>query len=472
MTKTKQSRQIRLMNKFLKIFLLSFAVFVLIAALGTIAYVQIASNNILKKLSESPLVVNNSGEAIDDVLSQEEASSLNTKKITTVAVFGVDKAGYRTDVNMLVFFNHVTKDIDIVSIPRDTKVMIPDEIFTEISASRSDAKQSERINSIPAYVSEKRRNEVSVDVIEHVFGVNIDYYVNMNLDGFKEIVDAVGPIYMDVPQDMKYSDLLQDPPLIIDLKAGYQPLYGAQAEQLIRFRYGYSNADIGRIDTQHLFMKAFMEQLLQPDKKFNMVSILETVLVHVTTDFTDAVNYMIYIDDITPDKITMVTLPGHGSTTDGSYVYDADATKVLFESILNKAEVVENSGTDATVTDSAESTEQTTSGSENNDNASSVEVTPLPVIDAKDYVISVLNGTYTAGLAKTTKERLEKDGFTVGEPGNYDNKPIDRTIITVPFQAVGDELSGYFNNPKIVVDESLKDKPVQVIIAIGSNDSN
>lgn len=471
MTKTKQSRQIRLMNKFLRIFLLSFAVFVLIAALGTIAYVQIASNNILKKLSESPLVVNNNGEAIDDVLSQEEASNLNTKKITTVAVFGVDKAGYRTDVNMLVFFNHLTKDIDIVSIPRDTKVLIPDEIFTEISASRSDAKQSERINSIPAYVSEKRRNEVSVDVIEHVFGVKIDYYVNMNLDGFKEIVDAVGPIYMDVPQDMKYSDLLQDPPLIIDLKAGYQPLYGAQAEQLIRFRYGYSNADIGRIDTQHLFMKAFMEQLLQPDKKFNMVSILETVLVHVTTNFTDAVDYMIYIDDITPDKITMVTLPGQGSSTDGSYVYDSEAAKVLFESILNKTATEEIDVEEGAASEATDSTDQNSTDPKDS-SETSVEVTPLPVVDAKDYVISVLNGTYTAGLAKTTKERLEKEGFTVGEPGNYDNKPLDRTIITVPLQAVGDELSGYFNNPKIVVDETLKDKPIQVIIAIGANDSN
>jgi len=468
-TTSKQSRQIRLMNKFIKIFLLSFAVFVLIAALGTIAYVQIASNNILKKLSENPLVVNNSGEEIDDVLSPENASSVKAKKITTIAVFGVDKDGYRTDVNMLVFFNHTTAEIDVVSIPRDTKVEIPDDIFAEISSARSDAKQNERINSIPAYVSEKRRNEVSVDVIEHVFGVKIDYFVNMDLDGFKYIVDAVGPIYMDVPQDMKYTDMLQDPPLVIDLKAGYQGLNGAQAEQLIRFRYGYSNADIGRIDTQHLFMNAFVEQLLKPEKRFNMVSIIETVLVHMTTDFNDAVDYLIYLDELSVDKIHMTTLPGKGSATDGSYIYDVDATKALFEGILNKI----NTAAEA-VDPSTETGEDTTQEGEGDTQVTepTVEVTPLPVLDAKEYTISVLNGTYTAGLAKTFKAKLEEEGFTVTEPGNYDNKPIERTIITVPIQELGDELSQYFNDPKIVVDESLKDKPVPVIIAIGSNDSN
>lgn len=479
MTSSKQSRQIRLMNKFLKIFLLSFAVFVIIAALGTIAYVQIASNNILKKLAESPLVVNNQGDDIDAVLSPDNASEVKNKTITTVALFGVDKDGYRTDVTMLVFFNHLTKDIDVVSIPRDTKVKIPDDIYADISSARSDAKQNERINSIPAYVSSKRRNEVSVAVLENVFGVKIDYFVNMDLDGFKSIVDAIGPIYMDVPQDMKYTDVLQDPPLIIDLKAGYQGLNGGQAEQLIRFRYGYNNADIGRIDTQHLFMKAFVEQLLEPEKRFNMVSILQSVLLYVTTDFTDAVDYLIYLDDISVEKVSMVTLPGKGSTTDGSYIYDVDATKLMLEGILNKVNVVEEtdaSSTDSSNPDAANGDSSSVDSTNSNDNGTvannGVEVTPLPVVDAKDYIISVLNATFTSGLAKTTKDKLVAEGFTVTEPGNSENKPLERTIITVPLQEVGDELSIYFKNPKIIVDASLKDKPVSIIIEIGSNDSN
>ncbi len=214
------------------------------------------------------------------------------------------------------------------------KVRIPDDIYSEITKVRSDVKQYSRINAIPAYVSSKKRNDTSVEVLEQVFGVKIDYYVNMNLEGFKYIVDAVGPIYMDIPRPLKYSDPLQN--LYINLDAGYQPLNGAQAEQLVRYRKGYANADIGRIDMQHEFMKAFMEQVLEPDKKFNMVTILETIFNHVTTNFTDAVDYLIYIDDISADKISMTTLPGAGSKTDGSYEYDQAASKELIEGIINK----------------------------------------------------------------------------------------------------------------------------------------
>jgi polyisoprenyl-teichoic acid--peptidoglycan teichoic acid transferase len=476
MTSSKQSRQNRLINKFLKIFLLSFAVFVLIAALGTFAYVQIASNNILKKLSENPILVNNMGTDEDAKFETENTSEIHKKTITTIAILGVDKDGYRTDVTMIAFFNHKTHEIDVVSIPRDTQVMIPDELYAEITASRSDVKQNERINTIPAYVSSKRRNEASVAVLENAFGVKIDYFVNMDLDGFKSIVDAIGPIYVDVPQDMKYTDVLQDPPLIIDLKAGYQGLNGSQAEQLIRFRYGYSDADLGRIKTQHLFMKAFVEQLLKPDKLFNIVSIVESVLLYVTTDFSDAVDYLIYVDKLSADKITMVTLPGSGSGNDGSFIYDVEATKLLFEGILNKVNVDdatnENASNEGTTDSETGVNGSGDSQTGSTDQGTGVIITPLPTINAKDYVILVLNGTYTAGLAKTKKLMLEAEGYTVEEPGNYDNKPIDRTIITVPYQVVGDELSKFFDNPKVVVEESLKDETVSVIIAIGSNDSN
>ncbi len=298
------------MNRFIKIFFLSFAIFILLAALGTIGYVQVASSNIVKQLTNNPITSKGDGQSIGDLIDEGEASYLNSKKITTVALFGVDKDGYRTDVNMLVFFHHETAEIDIVSIPRDTKVRIPDDIFAEINLTRSGVKQNDRINSIPAYVSSQKRNETSVAVIEEVFGVDVDYYVNMDLDGFKYIVDAVGKIPVDVPMDMEYTDMASDPPLIINLKAGYQELNGAQAEQLIRYRYGYSNADIGRIETQHAFMKSFVNELLKPEKRFNMISIVETVLVKMTTDFNDAVDYLIYLDDLSPDKITMTTFRG------------------------------------------------------------------------------------------------------------------------------------------------------------------
>lgn len=458
MAKKKNNRQVYLLNKFIKIFFVSFVLLIILASLGTYGYVQITSNKILDALKNNPITVNGTDDGIDDVMSEEDASHLASKELTTVAIFGVDEDGYRTDVNMIAFFNHKLGDIDIISIPRDTKVKIPDDIYSEISKVRSDVKQYSRINAIPAYVSSKKRNETSVDVLEQVFGVKIDYYVNMNLEGFKYIVDAVGPIYMDIPEPMKYSDPLQD--LYINLDAGYQGLNGAQAEQLVRYRYGYSNADIGRIDMQHEFMKAFMQQALEPDKKFNMVTILETIFNHVTTDFTDAVDYLIYIDDISADKISMTTLPGGPSRTDGSYTYDQAASKELIESIINKKNIVQ--------TPESEDIE----GDQTQEQNVEVEVDPVKILDPTEFTISVQNGTNVGGLAGRTQERLKSQGFDVVDASNYEDKSLKQTLILAPAQEVGEALEKHFNNPKISVDESLMDKEIQVVIAIGTNDSD
>ncbi|WZL82197.1 LCP family protein [Vallitaleaceae bacterium 9-2] len=464
MAKKRKNRHIYLINKFIKIFFVSFVLLIIVASLGTYGYVQITSNKILEALKNNPITVNGTDDGIDEVLSEEDASHIVAKELTTVAIFGVDEDGYRTDVNMIAFFNHKLGDIDIISIPRDTKVRIPDDIYSEITKVRSDVKQYSRINAIPAYVSSKKRNDTSVEVLEQVFGVKIDYYVNMNLEGFKYIVDAVGPIYMDIPKPLKYSDPLQN--LYINLDAGYQPLNGAQAEQLVRYRKGYANADIGRIDMQHEFMKAFMEQVLEPDKKFNMVTILETIFNHVTTNFTDAVDYLIYIDDISADKISMTTLPGAGSKTDGSYEYDQAASKELIEGIINKKEVVpvpENQNADGQEATNDEGTQEP---------EVEIEVDPIEILDPTEFAISVQNATNISGLAGRTKERLKTIGFDVVDASNYKDKSLKQTIIIAPVQEVGEALETHFNNPKITIDESLMDKEIQVIIAVGANDSD
>lgn len=464
----KKSRQIRLLNRFIRIFFISFAIFIVMAAIGTIGYVQVASSNNLKKLKDNQVTTRSGGESIGDGLSEEEASALLTREITTVAVFGVDKDGFRTDVNMLIFFHHKTGEIDVVSIPRDTKVKIPDEIFQEINEARSGVKQNERINAIPAYVSSDRRNEVSVSVIENVFGIDVDYYVNMDLDGFKYIVDAIGPIEMNIPMDMQYNDPVQD--LYIDLKAGQQQLNGAQAELLIRYRKGYSNADIGRIEMQHEFMKAFMEKLLEPENRFNMVGILDTVFFNVTTDFKDAVDYLIYLEDISADKISMTTLPGGGSPHDGSYEYDVAATKAMFESIINK-NYDDDKDIDVADGPEGEVTEGDSEVTEDTD-TEIIEVEPIEQVDPAAYTISVLNAARVNKLASRTRDRLVEVGFNVVEIGNYDVGPIERTIIKAPDREIGELLANYFNNPDVFVDLELKGAEIQVIIAVGTEDSD
>jgi len=299
---------------------MALAVFAVMAALATTIYVLVAKNNLLSKVLQNPVLKN-----------EDAKTSAKDKAFTVVALFGVDQVGaYRTDVNMLVFFNHKNQEINVVSIPRDTKFNWPEEMYTEISAKRRDVPKIIPINEVPAYVGADSRNEASVKVLENAFHMNIDYYVNLDLTAFKYIVDVIGPIPFEVPVDMNYSDPAQN--LHIQLSQGMQELDGEKAEQLVRYR-GYPDADLGRIKTQQAFLRAFVEKLLTPENKVNLPGIIKSIYPYIQTNFQDAADYLVYLDQISLDKIQMTTLPG-SATEDKKYAYDSAKSKELFETIL------------------------------------------------------------------------------------------------------------------------------------------
>ena len=81
----------------------------------------------------------------------------------------------------------------------------------------------------------------------------------MKPDGFRNVIDALGGVWIDVPQDMKHNDDTPGMELHINLKKGYQLLDGDKAEQFCRFR-GYPTADLGRIEAQQTFLKELFKQ--------------------------------------------------------------------------------------------------------------------------------------------------------------------------------------------------------------------
>lgn len=445
-----KKNQKRMLGKFVQVFLTTFALLMIIIAIGTVIYVVVSQKKINTPLGTPNFSDTEYGE--DTIVDGEVVNPFGDKKITTFAVFGVDKENYRTDVNMLVFFNHKTKAIDIISIPRDTRVKIPDELYSEIAERRSDVSQIVKINEVPAYIIEDR-NEASVAVLEKSLGVDIDYYVKMDLDVFKKIVDTIGEITVTIPMDMEYKDPNQD--LYISLKAGEQKINGAQAEQLVRFRSGYGNGDLGRIEMQHNFMKAFVEQLLTTKNRLNMFNIVGDILLRVETNFEEAVDYVGFIDDIDPDNFEMHMLPGQ---VDGSarsyYIYDYDATKLLMNDIVNDPYLLaENEGEDL-----EEGPDQL------------IDIEPEQIIDVTSMSMQVLNGTNIRGIAGLATTKLEEEGYTLLAADNYDGDGITRTMLMVPDEEVYDSLKSYFVNPEMVLKESMINEEPQVVIVLGADD--
>lgn len=102
--------------------------------------------------------------------------------------------------------------------------------------------------------------------VSELLGVPIDYYVIINIDIFKKLIDAVGGVDVNVPEPMHYQDLAAG--LKIDLDPGPQHLDGQQAEGFVRFRHTAAG-DLNRIDNIKTLASAFLARL----KEMNVAAV-------------------------------------------------------------------------------------------------------------------------------------------------------------------------------------------------------
>lgn len=259
-------------------------------------------------------------------------------EIINVAVFGTDEDGFRTDVNILVSFNTTTKELHLISVPRDTKVTMTPEMIDYLEKNNKYVPDKTgvygqcKLTEVHAYAGQENRNAFSVAMLEEILGVQIDYYVKVNLDAFRQIVDAVGGVDFDVPIDM-YWDLRPNGGPVINLKAGMQHLDGDKAEQLVRFREDYPQKDLKRIEVQQQFIQALLTKVCSTDTLLRNINDLVKVALDCTESnitLSEALKYVKYIGDISPENMTMDTIPYLGNP--GSYVeMDEEGTKELIE---------------------------------------------------------------------------------------------------------------------------------------------
>lgn len=235
-------------------------------------------------------------------------------EINTFVVAGVDEGGYRTDLILLCQVNRRNNEAHILQIPRDTRV--------------ENKRNDRKINS--AYYSGFK---VLADEIEQVTGLRPEHYVTVSLKGFRDIVNAVGGVTVDVPFPMKYSDPAQD--LEIDLKAGKQRLNGKKAEMYMRYRKGndgngYADGDVGRMEAQKTLYTAVAKKLLSPWGILRMPFVFSAVKRHTETDFTTSEIAGIMKDMMIIGKngVKLHTLPGGGKYMYGVSYFVANKSEV------------------------------------------------------------------------------------------------------------------------------------------------
>lgn len=220
-----------------------------------------------------------------------------------VLLLGTDPSGLNSDSMMFASLDLKGKQLDIMSIPRDTRVKIPGYGYQKINAAHLIGQE-----------------ELSMEMVENLLGVDIDYYIAVNTKIFREIIDELGGVYFTVPQDMDYDDPVQN--LHIHLEEGYQLLDGDKSEQLVRFRQ-YVEGDLQRTAVQRDFVKALLSQKLKLTYLNKLDDIYQMVSDEMKTNakISDLTPYIRVLKGLDTTSVNMHMMPNIPQNIDGiSYV--------------------------------------------------------------------------------------------------------------------------------------------------------
>ncbi len=257
----------------------------------------------------------NGGNSADKTENNTVIKDEYTEKegIYNILVVGHDDEASLADVTMIVNVNENNKSITVMQFPRDTYVTSEYAPLTCRINNAFNSFYSQAIyngDSDP-YMTAIENYEA---MLEKSLCINIQFSVLMGLDGFRGIVDAMGGVDVYVPADMYYSDPEQD--LYISIPAGYQHLNGSDAEGFVRFRSGYLQADLGRVNAQKIFLTAMFNKVKETVKSVNvtaLTNIANEIFKCVDTDMSisDIVYFAKLFLNVDLSGINMMTIPGN-----------------------------------------------------------------------------------------------------------------------------------------------------------------
>lgn len=301
-----------------------------------------------------------------------------------------------TDTIILASYDPKTQEAALLSIPRDTFVG-DDPAY---------ASAWDKINAVYQTGPENTLAEV-----RDLTGINVQYYLKVDTEALKALVDEIGGVYFDVPIDMYYTDRGQN--LYIDLEAGYQLLDGDKAEQLVRFRHNndgstypadYGIEDLGRMRTQKEFLAELLKQCIEKMDLNTILGFLDIAEQYVETnlDFDAIKDYIPYILEYNVDELKTDTLPGESVLINGTYVYLVDEEKS--QEMIN--ELFYN------ITPTVDSTDGNVIDGEGN------AIDTSTVTEEYDLKVEVLNGSGSSSKLSEVVGELEAAGFEVVQTGN------------------------------------------------------
>jgi LCP family protein required for cell wall assembly len=204
----------------------------------------------------------------------------------------------RTDTLIAVSVDPATRQVNVLSIPRDTRAAIPGRGMDKINAAYAIGKEP-----------------LARRTVEDFTGVAFPYYMTIHERGFVHLIDAVGGVTVRIPKDLNYDDNWDG--LHIHLKKGNRRLGGQAAIEYARFRHD-ALGDIGRIQRQQQVINALITELRRPSVVFHAGRILRVFQEDIDTNLTpqQLVALSWFSARLPKDGLDRETLPGRFGASD------------------------------------------------------------------------------------------------------------------------------------------------------------
>lgn len=366
-------------RSWLKTGLLAVLISALFAIIGSVAWGYFYINSIEGKLHPK----SNNFKKVEKVISKPIA-----KEPINILLLGSDarkkEESARADTIIIARVNPATKKIQMVSIPRDTRVKIADKDYYD------------KINAANALGGP----ELMIRTVEDFTGLSMHHYAEIHFWGFRRLVDALGGIKINVEKP------LVDKKTRFGIAAGYQLMDGDRALNYVRFRHD-SEGDFGRIGRQQKFFYALIDESWQIKSIFKLPTLVNIVADNIQTDMTTREMFELanMFKLVKRKDIEMVTLPGVPKNINGvSYVIpDEEKINQILDSIKNGLPV-------------------------NKIDDKDIETSKVKITN-KDIKVIILNGSGRAGAARDAGNKLALDGFKVLDTGNAGSSDYKKTLV-------------------------------------------
>lgn len=400
-----------------------------------------------------------------------------------ILILGVGGPGhdgpYLSDTNIILSFKPSSKEVALVSIPRDLGVEIPDHGWRKINSADAFGESEQAGNG----------GEYARVLFEKTFGLSIPYYIRVDFTAFRDIIDDLGGLTINVPNS--FTDTAFPGPdnsyQTVRFDAGIQTMTGEQALTYSRSRHGNNGegSDFARAHRQQLVLSALKEKLLSLGTYTNPVllqKIFTTLSNHIVTNLN--FGQLMYAASLSRDISAPPKMLVFDNSPEGYLISTTGESGAFMLS--------PKTGDFATMNAAIKNIFEATSTLPANTPASLTQSTEnIITASAHKGTIEIQNGTWHVGLAASYNKQLGNEGFNVIAVGNSLERPIATTTIyilhaTVPQETVNSLreklhatvattlpawLDPTYDNPTTSEDErGMKyDQDADILIILGSD---